>query len=184
MRPDRHSFVWLSPDVPLPELAAEWREEGRPFIVASSRPGDGDDTVRLGLALPGRQRLGLHLPQTALIRVEPAPLLEDLRDVHPPWTRRLDEIVAIARVQAYGSLAWQAMTGLTYLHAGSDIDLLVGPDAGVVDALLALPQDPRLDGEVRLTDGRAVTIREFNAPRWLVKGHGGPWLREAGLDLS
>lgn len=183
MRPERHSFVWLAPDVPLPHVAAEWREQGWPFIVASSRAGDEDDTVRLGLALPGRSRMGLHLPQAALARVEPAPLLADLRHVHPPWTRRLDEIAAIVEVRAYGSLAWQAMTGLTYLHTESDLDLLVAPDPTAVDALLALPEEPRLDGEVRLANGRAVALREFTTPRWLVKGHGGPWLQEANHDL-
>ncbi|MDH2327689.1 malonate decarboxylase holo-[acyl-carrier-protein] synthase [Cereibacter sp. SYSU M97828] len=174
MRPERHSFVRLSGT--LTGEAGEWAAAGRWFVVAASHPGDDLATVRLGLATPDKRRIGLHLPLDRLTDLRPPPGLDEID--HTPWADRLTQLRAIGPMRAYGSAAWQALTGLPYLRAGSDLDLLVA-DPALVPAVLALPQTPRLDGEVLLPDGRAVALREYGAARRIVKGHGGPWLEAA-----
>jgi phosphoribosyl-dephospho-CoA transferase len=67
----------------------------------------------------------------------------------------------------FGGLLWQALTGLPYLSATSDLDLLwpgpVGP--AFLDGLadLAAQAPMRLDGEICLADGFAVNWRELQA---------------------
>lgn len=174
MRPERHSFARVSGV--LDGEAGDWAAAGRWFVVAASRSGDDPATVRLGLATPDKRRIGLHLPLERLTDLRPAPGLDEID--HAPWAHRLAQLRAMGQMQVYGSAAWQALTGLQYLRAGSDLDLLID-DPALVPAVLALPQDPRLDGEVLLPGGRAVALREYGAARRIVKGHGGPWLEVA-----
>ena len=70
----------------------------------------------------------------------------------------------------FGSLAWQALTGLEYLHSRSDLDLLLLVDQavdirGLSARLAAIEAEApmRLDGEVIRNDGAAVNWREFLA---------------------
>ncbi|MFL4990496.1 MAG: hypothetical protein ACJ8DV_04295, partial [Microvirga sp.] len=76
MQPDplaRHSWVWLAEGwtrclrgrstAEAIALAEQWRALDRPFIVASPGAHDGEDDLRLGLALPDKRRIGLHLPR-------------------------------------------------------------------------------------------------------------------------
>ncbi len=183
MRPDRHSFVRA--DGPLEGEAGAWAAAGRWFVVASSRAGDDPGTVRLGLATPDKRRIGFCLPLGWITDMRPPPTLEEVRDAAPQWRGRLDDLAQVNGVslRVYGSLAWQALTGLPYLRAGSDLDLLVtdlGDARAAIAAMLAGPNSPRLDGEVLLSDGNAVALREYVSGReeMLVKGHGGPWLRK------
>ena len=60
------------------------------------------------------------------------------------------------------------MTGETYLHAASDVDLLIEPHPGsdISAVLRVLSQagasvEPRLDGEIVLAPGQAVAWREL-----------------------
>ena len=109
-----------------------------------------------------------------------------------PAAMRLDQALAAAGASArvYGSFGWQHLTGLGYLHPGSDLDLLVRVrDAAGADVALAalqeaaaafaphaeppggsrladaaggeIPLAPRLDGELAFDDGRAVAWREW-----------------------
>ena len=70
--------------------------------------------------------------------------------------------------RVFGALLWQHVTGLPYLTAQSDLDLLwSGADAGRVRTLVAglsrLDGDSpvRIDGEVELPDGAASHWREL-----------------------
>jgi len=87
----------------------------------------------------------------------------------------------------FGAFAWQALTGLEYVHARSDIDLLWDVEtAQDADALVAALQawelrfGRRVDGELCLPDGGAVNWREFGggSRQVLVKRVDG-----AGLEL-
>ena len=142
--------------------------------------------VRLGLALPDKTRLGFGVTTPAMIEVRPPPTLGEVMPAAlPPWAEALRTVDAIARhrhvtVGVYGSLAWQALTGLAYLRAGSDVDLLLttsqwGALMDVITALAAVESPPRLDGEALLPDSAAVAWRELaGAPeRLLVKGRTG-----------
>jgi phosphoribosyl-dephospho-CoA transferase len=75
-----------------------------------------------------------------------------------------------ADARVVGSLAWQALTGLTYLTPQSDLDFVLHtrPDtdlprlaASIQTIETAAPM--RLDGELIRTDDAAVSWREFNA---------------------
>lgn len=192
----RHAFVRLAGEWhrrlrgPLPEAdrtrIEQWRSAGRPFVVARGEAVDGEEMIRLGLALPDKTRLGFSVATAAVAGVQPPPALDEAMAAAPPsWMETLRCVAAIARhhrviVGVYGSLAWQALTGLAYLRSASDVDLLLGTRRwgdlmDVISALAALDGPPRLDGEAVLPDGAAVAWRELaNAPgRLLIKSRAG-----------
>ena len=77
--------------------------------------------------------------------------------------------LSASEVRVFGSLAWQALTGLAYLTEQSDLDILLhpGPDtdplrlAAAIAAIdAAAPM--RIDGELVRSDGLAVNWRELN----------------------
>lgn len=195
-RPPRHAFVRLVDGwqrrlrTPLPQAEQacieQWRAAGHPFVVARGEAADAADVVRLGLALPDRTRLGFAVASAAVAGVQPPPPLDAVMPAAPPsWTETLRSAAAIGRhhqvtIGVYGSLAWQALTGLAYLRSGSDVDLLLmasrwGALMDVIAALAAVDGPPRLDGEALLPDGAAVAWRELaGAPeRLLLKGRSG-----------
>jgi phosphoribosyl-dephospho-CoA transferase len=97
-----------------------------------------------------------------------------------PTLEALDELAAAHAVELriFGSLAWQALTGLDYLTEKSDLDLLLEvsghTDLARLTAGLAAIEaraPMRLDGELVRGDGSAVNWREFNngTPEILVK---------------
>jgi phosphoribosyl-dephospho-CoA transferase len=130
------------------------------------------DRVCLGLALPDKRRLGFHAEVAAISRHRPPLALgEVLNAVPQSWlprvtllASRLEEVGLEARV--YGSTAWQAMTGTTYLREDSDLDLLLTPATAeqlrLLSGILAAMEGahPRVDGEIVLADGSAVAWRE------------------------
>ncbi len=206
MRPERHSFVWIAAqwrallvaELLVPDetarLVEAWRLAGYPLVVGASRAGDPPGSVRLGLATPAKARIGLLVGREAVVDVAPPPGLDAARRAAPPaWRTVLDTIEHIAgehraAIAVYGSLAWQALSGVPFVRPDSDIDLLIdaGPPAAAAElfaSLAALKVTPRLDGEWRVHPGVAVNWREYAGVSQgpldqdiLVKGHGGPWL--------
>src|SRR3954468_5404415 len=205
MQPDpltRHSWVWLAegwagrlrgrPTAETIALAERWRALDRPFIVASPGAHDSEDDLRLSLALPDKRRIGLHLPQAAVVRSAPPPSLREVVAQAPAvWRPRLREVESMAQaaglsVAVYGSLAWEYRCSTAYVRADSYVDLLfegkAAPSLGPVLTLArALSPDagaPRLDGELILPGGAAVAWREFarRPEELLIKGAGGPAL--------
>jgi phosphoribosyl-dephospho-CoA transferase len=80
--------------------------------------------------------------------------------------------------RVFGALLWQHVTGLSYLTAQSDLDLLWSISdersaVSLVKGLLRLDAEGpvRLDGELELPDGAAVNWRELaqNGNQLLVK---------------
>ena len=175
--PARHDFVWLGPSwregllAGLREeaLVARWVGDGHPLIVARSQPGDAPGTLRLGLATPDKQRIGLHIDRDAIARYAPPPLLADL-PVPSSWQPTVGAVLGLGHpARVYGSLAWAGMTGLDYVRPDrSDLDLIFTPaDGAALQGLLAglrplaVREHPRLDGEILLPGGRAVAWREW-----------------------
>lgn len=166
----------------------DWCGRGLPLVVARRRPGDGADELRLGLATPDKRRIAVHVAADAVAgRMGPVPLAEALDSAPAAWRAPLAELArrsAALGVPAavYGSLAWQHRTGLGYVRAESDVDLLFAPRCRTgLDRLLGLLAEvdgaphgsaPRLDGEVLLPGGAAVAWRELagRPARLLVKG--------------
>ena len=166
-------------------LLADWPARDRPLVVR--RAGCDErrfaGLVPLGVSLPPSskmRRIALQVPVVAICSVSPPPLLADLVSSAPmAWRATIDRLLQLdAGARAYGSLAWQHATGLDYLSATSDLDLLWRCAAGSsCEALLAgiaaieRRAPMRIDGEVIATDGGAVHWRElqFGAAEVLVK---------------
>ena len=171
----------------------QWLHADRPLVVAR-QPGPGGARIFLGLTLPpGIQprRLGVSVTPDAIMSIKPPLLLAHcletgaLDHAADPLRRLLAQCERLeAPVYAYGSVAWEALSGLTYRHAHSDIDLVCDiADAcqlpGCLEALqaaqAALPCS--LDGEIRFAGTLAVNWKELAqalrnpATRVLAKGN-------------
>lgn len=182
----RHGMVSLDPTawpavlatLP-PELkktvVADWAARGWPLVGRRPACGDLPGLVPLGLPLPpelGRHRLMLRLKPDAIRAVCAPPRLSDCHAAAPHgWRDTLGAMVSQdAETRCFGSLAWEAMTGLPYLTPGSDLDLLwtvenaVAADA-LTDRIARLAQSApmRIDGELLFRSGRAVQWREWRS---------------------
>jgi phosphoribosyl-dephospho-CoA transferase len=196
MRAQRHQLLRVAPqDWPLVmgtrlarpslghehvALVEEWGAAGRPVIARRSLPEDAPGAVPVGLPLPpafGKLRVAMAVPDGVPWQPMQPVDLEEARDVVPaPWLGTVDALLALGRglgvtPAVFGALLWQSVTGLPYLHEGSDMDLLWSVPAGdglgvLLDELArteaAAPM--RIDGEV-VTAWGAVAWRELAAAR-------------------
>ncbi|MBE7249070.1 MAG: malonate decarboxylase holo-[acyl-carrier-protein] synthase [Actinomycetospora chiangmaiensis] len=178
VRADRAAWAaWLDarPDlVGVPHLRG-WVEAGRPFVVRRRVPGEDAGAVPLGLPLPpadGKRRIGLALPEKALTTLSPMSLSDVAGDAPAAWRPAIQDLVAIGAAHGitprpFGSLLWQAVTGLTYLTATSDLDLLwpcrVPVPAGLLPQIRAVADAApmRIDGEILIPDGFGLHWREL-----------------------
>lgn len=163
------------PDLDGVSLLAAWAERGWPVIVRRRVPGEDAARVPAGLPLPpaeGKRRIGLAFDPAA-VSPRPGPTLAEVRHAAPPsWRPTLDALVAHGAAhgcvpRVFGGLLWQALTGLPYLSATSDLDLLwPGPVTRTcLDGLARIERDApmRLDGEIVLPDGFGLNWREVRA---------------------
>lgn len=161
-------------------LLVDWVELRRPLIARRREPCDRPGRVAAGIPLPpsqGKKRIALQLCPSAIRSIRPPPLLADAALAAPAaWHASIDAILELcldlgAEVRAFGALAWSSLTGLHYLSATSDLDLLfdVGEDTDVAALLGGLARieasaPMRLDGEiVRLERGAAANWRELQS---------------------
>jgi phosphoribosyl-dephospho-CoA transferase len=182
------SLVATREDLAAEPLAAGWVDRGWPLVVRRPVPGEPDG-LALGLPMPpdcGKRRFAVLLQHGDALATTPPPRLAAAIDVAPPsWRTTLARVVELAHahdadVRVFGSLAWRTLTGLDYLGAGSDVDLLLTMPrdvARLTAELAAIEADApmRLDGELVREDGAGVNWRELHdgAPDVLVKAmHG------------
>jgi phosphoribosyl-dephospho-CoA transferase len=135
------------------------------------------DSIVVGLALPpaqGKRRIAFNVASHDIARYTPPLRLADAL-VHAPseWQPALAELDAAAtnidiELRVFGSLAWQALSGMQYLTPQSDIDLLWHPRSHAqlqqgVALLARWEQDHglRADGEVLFGGSSAVSWREW-----------------------
>jgi len=159
---------------------AHWEAHGLPLVVTQQRAGLPEDHIALGLPAPTqwqRRRLALQVPERGVLYFDEFPAAAAIAGLLPPpirsaWlnlAKALEDLATAPRV--YGSFGWQRLTGLPYLHAGSDLDLkLMVSDAETADRVVAVMSAPaftrpRLDGELVFPDGSAVAWREWDAWR-------------------
>jgi phosphoribosyl-dephospho-CoA transferase len=213
----RHGLVWVRPechtavasqasDSELHTQVATWLEADRPLVVARQPENITPDTISVGLALPpahGKSRIALSVAASDITRYTPPLLLADaIAHAPPEWQPALSELDAAAHhmdieLRVFGSLAWQALSGMQYLTPRSDIDLLWHPHShtqlqqGI--ALLARWEQSsglRADGEVLFGGSSAVSWREWstlnsgNDQRVLVKRSSSAELVEASKLLE
>ena len=180
---ERDSALW--------QAARDWIDHGRPLVAA--RQPVAAPAVLLGLTLPlhsERKRLSISVDRSTIVAVQaPLGIARCLPLLPPAAALPLAELdrqisAAHARIGIFGSLAWEAISGEAYRHAGSDIDVIcdVATAAQLEIVLAALHQAAaslpcQLDGEIRFPDGNAVAWREIVAnlerPKAFVlaKGH-------------
>ena len=165
-------------------------ERGHAFVARRRQPCDGPEGIPLGLRLPRGQAvrsLSFCVPAAAIRTVADAMPLADalaLESAIPPaWRQTVQALVQqmqhIALVpRIYGSLAWQAGSGVGYVDDDSDLDLLLRPVSkeqakACLDLLDTASRTAtmRLDGEMEFPDGSAVAWKELasGATSMLVK---------------
>ncbi|MCP3381264.1 malonate decarboxylase holo-[acyl-carrier-protein] synthase [Bradyrhizobium sp. CCGUVB4N] len=136
----RHSMVkasasaWTAVMNRYPELASEpivagWARAGRPLIVRRPACSDVAGMIPLGLPLPpshGKRRIAVSLAAADIVASAPPPLLADAAAAAPAhWRTTIDLLLQLLpETRTFGSLAWQHLTGLSYLTESSDLDLL------------------------------------------------------------
>jgi phosphoribosyl-dephospho-CoA transferase len=161
-------------DVP---LVADWARLDRPVIVRRRMAGDLADGVPAALPLPpchGKRRLAFSFDSGATVAKWPPVLLGDAARTAPAgWQPVIAALLDLGEAvgmtpRVFGALLWEHLTGLPYLTAQSDLDLLwsISDERGavlLVERLLRLDADGpvRLDGELVLPDGSGVNWREL-----------------------
>ena len=165
------------PELAAVPLLADWARVGRPVIVRRHLPGEELDMVPAAVPLPpshGKLRVAVSFPPGApLIALPPVPLREAASTAPGVWQRVIASLVAVGEEAGiepcvFGALLWQHVTGLTYLTARSDLDLLwrVADEAAAERLVRTLTRleaagPVRLDGELLLPDAAGVNWREF-----------------------
>lgn len=168
---------------------ARWITPRRPLVVARRQEDDAPDLLRLGLALPGKERVCVSISAYAVLFLRRPPYLLDVMKIGsqfwPEAMRELAEIVTRTApdTRVFGSLAWQFFSSdsdYNFVTPNSDINLLLTPahDAKLRTCIHFLQKfenrfaAPRVDGEIALPGGNFVSWREFAAgpKRILVKG--------------
>lgn len=220
---NRHTLVWIRPecradvaaqirDGEMHAQVAAWLAADRPLVVARQPCGEAlsdtvaVETIATGLALPpaqGKRRIALNVAEKDITRYTLPLLLADAL-AHAPaeWQSALAELDAAAtnidiQLRVFGSLAWQALSGIQYLTPQSDIDLLWHPSSNAqlqqgIALLARWEQDRglRADGEVLFGINSAVSWREWaalksgNDQRVLVKRASSAGLVAAGELLE
>lgn len=188
---NRHTLIWIRPecrpvvaaqinDDEMRQYAETWLAADRPLVVARQACGeDSSDTIAVGLALPpalGKRRIAFSVDRGDIARdTQPLLLAEAVAHAPAAWQPALaglhDAAINIGiELRVFGSLAWQALSGIQYLTPQSDIDLLWHPQShaqlrqGI--ALLARWEQNsglRADGEVLFGGSSAVSWREWAA---------------------
>ncbi|MBV9656522.1 MAG: malonate decarboxylase holo-[acyl-carrier-protein] synthase [Verrucomicrobia bacterium] len=196
------SAAWLrilqaQPRFPTLPHVARWAERRRPLIVRRRAPGDAPDQIPVALPLPpacGKARLAAQLfPDEIAERVPPLTLRELQPELPPVWQPLAAQLLDAAKQtgvespRVFGSWLWQRLTGLAYVTARSDLDLLwplrTADDANrLVGRLASIAAKSVLpfDGEILLPDGSGVHWREWRtdaASEVLVKTMSGVQLR-------
>jgi phosphoribosyl-dephospho-CoA transferase len=208
----RHDLIFVSPvawrsllqtrdDLIGESRIVDWADRGWPLVARRAMPCETDG-VALGLPLPpfaGKRRISLLVrPEDIVSTAPPLELGAAIGAAPEPWQQTLKDVASLASRQGveariFGSLAWRILTGLDYLTAGSDLDLLLQlsgkrdlarltADLAAIEA--AAPM--RLDGELVRDDGASVNWRELHtgAREVLVKTIRGVALLDANHFLS
>jgi phosphoribosyl-dephospho-CoA transferase len=166
----------------LPELQTALQTELNTELKTEQQRGA---PIGLGLALPPmdgyRPKLALSCEYGDILKRQSAPQLAQIlanmagstfEPFRSAWRQPLQELDDGLRqhgleMEIYGSLAWQAFTGQSYLHAASDIDICLRLQSQAqllaLQPLLqaAIGQGLPLDGEICFPGERAVAWKEW-----------------------
>ena len=163
-----------------------WRRRGLPLVVARRQPADAADDLRLGLSLPDKRRIGVHVASSAAVtHAGPPALAAVLASAPAAWWPRWPRCCWPPMRSACRSTCSAHSRGSTGRArntcapvptstccsprvAGREVERLLAE----LQSLCGPGAVPRLDGEVLLPDGGAVAWRELAArpARLMVKG--------------
>ena len=161
------------------DCLSTWARRGLPLVV-TRQPPSHDDTLATGLPAPSRfrrRRLAVAVAPRDVLFLDEFPNADAVTRLLPrglatAWRSLVAALAASdCAVRVYGGYGWQAVTRLAYVHAASDLDLLLPVSSSaqadeVADALASQAWDgPRLDGELLFPDGAAVAWREWGDHR-------------------
>jgi phosphoribosyl-dephospho-CoA transferase len=173
---------WLRALAPRPEVAmrpyvSDWVERGWPVIVRRYAGDEARDLVPVAISLPppaDKPGVALALRPSDILEHLPALALSAcIAQAPAAWRETLQSLLEIAQrcgtvAWVFGSLLWQTLTGLTYLHEGSDVDLLwrvmhreQAQELVRAVARCALTSPVRIDGELLFPDGAGIHWREW-----------------------
>jgi phosphoribosyl-dephospho-CoA transferase len=158
-------------------LVADWARLGRPVIARRRMVGDFSDSVPAALPLPpcfGKRRIAFSFAcGTAVKALPPASLCDAARTAPAKWKSIIFALLELGQTlkispRVFGALLWEHTTGLPYLHAQSDLDLIWSVSDEQTARLLVerlrrfdAESPVRLDGELELPDGAGVNWREM-----------------------
>jgi phosphoribosyl-dephospho-CoA transferase len=186
------------------QCLALWAARGLPLVV-TRQPAQASDALAAGLPAPARwrrRRLAVAVAPRHVLFLDEFPAAEAVarllpRDCAAPWRALLAALAAAdCAPRVYGGYGWQALARMAYVHADSDVDLLLpvvsSAQADAVARALAVAAwaGPRLDGELLFPGGAAVAWREWlahregRAARVLVKRLHGVALEAPGADMA
>jgi phosphoribosyl-dephospho-CoA transferase len=158
-------------------LVADWAQHGRPVIVRRRMAGDLSDSLPAALPLPpcyGKLRVAFRFSSdAAVIALPPVSLCDAAPTAPAKWKLAISALLNLGESikispRVFGGLLWEHTTGLPYLHAQSDLDLIwsISDEQTarfLVERLRRLDAESpvRLDGELQLPDGAGVNWREL-----------------------
>jgi phosphoribosyl-dephospho-CoA transferase len=156
----------------------EWAGRGWPVIVRRYLPEDAAGLIPVAIPLPpqaGKPGATLQLQPEEIHAPLPPVALSACLDAAPvAWRETLHSLLASSErcgcaPAVFGSLLWQMLTGLTYLHERSDLDLLwrVTRHEQAEELVRSIARcarkcPMRIDGELVLPDGAGVHWREWD----------------------
>jgi phosphoribosyl-dephospho-CoA transferase len=162
-------------------LVAEWAKLDWPVIVRRRMVGDFADSVPAALPLPpylGKRRLAFSFSSGEAVTALPPVLLCHAAQTAPAeWQPVIGALLDLGDAvgtapRVFGALLWQHTTGLPYLSARSDLDLIwpISDERtalSLVARLLRLDAESpvRLDGELEVPDGAGLNWRELAQSR-------------------
>jgi len=154
-------------------IFSHWRTHQLPLVVCRQRAETQPNHVCMGLPSPqqwSRRRVALTVCLDHLTAHAGFPTLGQVVQTNH-WDSAVIELSdAIeklgAKAHVYGSHGWQWLTGLTYLHEASDLDLSLSVNSWemashLVHCLANTAIHCRVDGEIVFPQGQAIAWREL-----------------------
>ncbi len=161
------------------DALARWQAADWPLVVRRAEADLPPEKIAVAIALPPtcagvKPRFAAVLDRSDIARdAAPITLAAALQTVPPHWRAALLALQMAscdmtAPLRLFGSLAWQTITGMSYLRPESDIDLLLAPTSAQeltdgVTLLAAQAATLPLDGEIVFPSGAAVAWKEWAA---------------------
>jgi len=201
----RHSFVWVDKDCDQLdkvvgesssdslEIFGNWVAQGRPLIIRRPCLSQDERFLCVGLALPPspvKRRLAYRIPVSTISRIDEPPYW-NLCNAKADFGTN-NSIVAIQQttdnlrlpLRAFGSYAWEHLTGLPYTTSSSDVDLLIciEDQQGWRHFNASMREigraDRRIDLEIMMNRNASFNWREYEATglRMLFKSNDAVWL--------